>query len=272
MSTAVASGCCGSGSGWGPYGTSQRSVRSSVTRCSRRSRSCAHGDGPRGQLEEGEHLGHRGDDLGDGGGLVVRGLGVGDRPGVEEGDPAAQYGAVVTVPGAQAPAGARDVAVHLDEAGEPGGVPVVADLIRGQPQFGGGPFGGRVGQGAPAVGRRRRRGRAAGRGRPSGRRGPRRPAPERAILASSAGAGVPSGGRGAGRRERRWFIARGAAARGRGRTSRSLESRGIRDVTGAVFRLTVRKPKRNVTGGHRAGQGRGFGRGLRGAFKPVVQA
>ncbi len=70
--------------------------------------------------------------------------------------------------------------------------------------------------------------------------------PARAILASSDRAGVPSGGRGAARRGRRWVIACGAAARGRGRTSRSLESRGIRDVTGAVFRLTVRKPKRNA--------------------------
>ena len=51
----------------------------------------------------------------------------------------------------------------------------------------------------------------------------------------------------------------GAAARGRGRTSRSLESRGIRDVTGAVFPLTARKPKRNVT----AGDGRCRRRGRR---------
>lgn len=59
-----------------------------------------HGDGPGGELKEGEHLGHRGDDLGDGGRLTVRGLRMGERPGVEEGDPAAQDGAVVAVPGA----------------------------------------------------------------------------------------------------------------------------------------------------------------------------
>lgn len=76
--------------------------------------------------------------------------------------------------------------------------------------------------------------------------------PRRAMRASSAGGGVPSGGRGAGRGGRAWVttpsVRTGAAARVRGRTSRSLESRGIRDVTGAVFRLTVRKPKRNRFG------------------------
>ena len=65
-----------------------------------------HRHGPGGELEEGEHLRHGRDDLGDGGGRVVDGLRVGERPGVEEGDPAAQYGAVVAVPGAQPPAGA----------------------------------------------------------------------------------------------------------------------------------------------------------------------
>lgn len=113
-----------------------------------------HGDGPGGELKEGEHLGHRGDDLGDGGRFPVRGFGVGQRPGVEEGDPAAQDGAVVAAPRAQPPAGAGAVAVHLDEAGQPGGVPVSADLNRGQPEFGGGPFGGRVGERALAVGSR----------------------------------------------------------------------------------------------------------------------
>lgn len=111
-----------------------------------------YGDGTRGQLEEGEDLRHRGDDLGDGGGLASVGAGVGDRPGVEEGDPAAQHGAVVTVPGAQPPAGARDAAVHLDEARETCGVPVRADLSRGQGQIRGGPLGGRVGECAGALG------------------------------------------------------------------------------------------------------------------------
>ncbi len=94
----------------------------------------------------------RRDDLGDGGGLVVLGFRVGERPGVEEGDPAAQYGAVVAVPGAQPPAGAGTVAVHLDEAGEAGGVPVGSDLSRCQTQVASGPFGGRVGEGGLAVG------------------------------------------------------------------------------------------------------------------------
>lgn len=112
------------------------------------------GDRAGGQLEEGEHLRHGGDDLGDGGGLVLPGFRVGERPGVEEGDPAAQYGTVVAVPGAQPPAGAGLVAVHLDEAGEAGGVPVGADLSRGQAQILGREFGGRVGEGALAVGAR----------------------------------------------------------------------------------------------------------------------
>ncbi len=50
------------------------------------------------------------------------------------------------------------------------------------------------------------------------------------------------GGRGAGL-VRRLVTALRAVARGRGRTSRSLESRGVRDVTGAVLPLTARKPK-----------------------------
>ncbi len=85
---------------------------------------------------------------------MLPGFGVRERPGVEEGDPAAQYGTVVAVPGAQPPAGAGGVAVHLDESGEAGGVPVGADLSRGQAQFPGRPFGGRVGEGALAVGAR----------------------------------------------------------------------------------------------------------------------
>lgn len=112
------------------------------------------GDGAGGQLEEGEHLRHGRDDLGHGGGLVLLGFRVGERPGVEEGDPAAQYGAVVSVPGAQPPAGAGAVAVHLDEAGEAGRVPVGADLSRSQAQVFGREFGGRVGESALAVGAR----------------------------------------------------------------------------------------------------------------------
>jgi hypothetical protein len=109
-------------------------------------------DGSCGQLEEGEDLRHRGDDLGDGGGLTPVGAGVADGPGVEEGDPAAQYGAVVAVPGAQPPAGARDAAVHLDESRETCGVPVRAGLSRGQGQVRGRPLGGRVGERALALG------------------------------------------------------------------------------------------------------------------------
>lgn len=85
---------------------------------------------------------------------MLRGLRVGEGPGVEEGDPAAQYGAVVAVPGTQPPAGPGAVAVHLDESGEAGGVPVGADLSHGQAQVPGGPFGARVGEGGLAVGGR----------------------------------------------------------------------------------------------------------------------
>ncbi|ODA72572.1 hypothetical protein APS67_003198 [Streptomyces sp. AVP053U2] len=98
------------------------------------------------QLEEGEHLRHGRDDLAHGGGLMALGLRVGERPGVEQSDPATQHGAVVAVPGAQPPAGTGGVAVHLDQAGEPGRVPVGADLSRGQAQLVGRPFGGRVGE------------------------------------------------------------------------------------------------------------------------------
>ncbi len=111
-----------------------------------------HGDRAGGQLEEGQHLRHGRHDLGDGGGLVVLGFGAGEGPGVAEGDPAAQHGAVVAVPGAQPPAGSCAVAVHLDEAGQPGGVPVGPDLIGGQAEGLGGAAGGRVGQGGLAVG------------------------------------------------------------------------------------------------------------------------
>ncbi|BFO20402.1 hypothetical protein SHKM778_67900 [Streptomyces sp. KM77-8] len=105
-----------------------------------------------GELEEGEDLRHGRDDLGDGRRLVLLGFRVGQRPGVAEGDPAAQHGAVVAVPGAQPPAGAGAVAVHLDETGQAGGVPVGADLSGGQPQGECRPFGGRVGEGGLAVG------------------------------------------------------------------------------------------------------------------------
>lgn len=126
------------------------------------------GDGPGGQLEEGEHLGHGRDDLGDGGGLLVPGFGGGQRPGVEQGDPAAQHGAVVAVPGAQPPAGAGAVAVHLDQTGEAGGVPVGPDPVGGQTEVAGGAFGGRVGQGGLAVGGRRLAAGAERRVRPAG--------------------------------------------------------------------------------------------------------
>lgn len=80
------------------------------------------------------------------------GFGQGERPGVEEGDPAAQHGAVVPVPGAQPPAGARAVAVHLDQSGQACGVPVGADLLGGEPEVGGRAVGGGGGEGGLAVG------------------------------------------------------------------------------------------------------------------------
>lgn len=99
-----------------------------------------YGHGARRELEEGEHLGDGFDDLGDRGRGDVVGGGVDERPGVEEGDPAAQDGGVVPVPGAQAPAGACGGAVEFDEPGEPGAVPARAHLVRSQLQGGGGPF------------------------------------------------------------------------------------------------------------------------------------
>lgn len=100
------------------------------------------GDGHRagGQLEQGEELGHRLDDLGDGRGGDVGGGGVDQGPGVEEGDPAAQYGGVVAVPGPQPPAGPGVAAVHLDQARQPGAVPADPDLAVRQAQFPGGAF------------------------------------------------------------------------------------------------------------------------------------
>lgn len=107
------------------------------------------GDGHRaGQLEEGEELGHRLDDLGDGRGGDVGGGGVDEGPRVEEGDPAAQYGGVVAVPGAQPPAGPGVAAVDLDEAGEPGPVPADPDLAVRQFQLRRGAFDVGGGQGA----------------------------------------------------------------------------------------------------------------------------
>lgn len=78
------------------------------------------GDGARRELEQREDLGHGLDGLGDGGGLDARGRGVGERPGVEEGDPAAEHRGVVPVPGAQPPAGPGGVAVEFDQAGRGG--------------------------------------------------------------------------------------------------------------------------------------------------------
>lgn len=106
------------------------------------------GHGTGGELEQGEQLGHGLDHLGDGRGGDVGGGRVDQRPGVEEGDPAAQHGGVVPVPGAQAPARAGVPAVHLDQPGEPGAVPADPDLARCQAQLGGGAFGFGGGQGA----------------------------------------------------------------------------------------------------------------------------
>ena len=229
------------------------------------------GDGSGGQLEEGEHLRHGRDDLGDGRGLVLRGLGVSERPGVEQGDPAAQYGAVVAVPGTQPPAGAGAVAVHLDEAGETGGVPVGADLSRGQAQVARRPVRRSPRRGWPCrrLSRCRRPGR--GRRRPSGRRGPRRPGRSAPFWPAPRAPVCPPEGGARGGASAAGSQLEGAAARGRGRTSRSLESRGIRDVTGAVFRLTVGKPKRNVTGGDGTGQRTGAGERLGTENRPVVR-
>ncbi|GAA3490202.1 hypothetical protein GCM10018987_42850 [Streptomyces cremeus] len=103
-------------------------------------------DGSGGELEEGEHLGDGLDDFRDGGGRDVLRCGVDDRPGVEEGDPAAQHGGVVAVPGAQPPAGAGVGAVDLDEAREARPVPAGPHLSLGQAQCLGGAFGGGVGE------------------------------------------------------------------------------------------------------------------------------
>ncbi|CAM5681001.1 hypothetical protein SALBM217S_07430 [Streptomyces griseoloalbus] len=199
-----------------------------------------------GELEQREHLRDGLDDLGDG----ARGDSLGRRvhqgPGVEEGDPAAQDGGVVAVPGVQPPAGAGGVAVQLDESGEPGAVPAGPDLAGCQVQCGRGPFLGGAGSRACTECR-------VGAVLDGGPRAIRTASARtcRAWRASSARGGVPSGGLGAGR-VRRVVTARRAVASARGRTSRSLELRangssGFRDVTGAVFPLTARKPNRNRT-------------------------
>lgn len=109
-----------------------------------------HGDRAGRELEEGEHLGHGLDGLGDRGGLDVPWGGVDERPGVEERHPAAEHGGVVAVPGAQPPAGPCGVAVQFHESGEAGPVPAGAHLGRGQLQRRRGPFEGLGGQGRGA--------------------------------------------------------------------------------------------------------------------------
>ena len=111
-----------------------------------------------------------------------------ERPGVEQGDPAAQHGGVVAVPGAQPPAGARAVAVHLDESGEAGGVPVRADLAHAEAEVLGGAARGGVGEGALAV---------AGAHGAAGAQGGVGPAgdPDRAGQALAGGAGEFGRGR-----------------------------------------------------------------------------
>ncbi len=106
-------------------------------------------------------------DLGGDRGVGARGLGSGEGPGVEEGDPAAQHGAVVAVPGLQPPAGAGGVAVQLQEPGEAGTVPVGAHPVRGEPQVGGGPLDGRGTQATGRAGPQRGAAGALG-GRPAG--------------------------------------------------------------------------------------------------------
>lgn len=207
------------------------------------------GDGhrARGQLEQGEQLGHGLDDLGHGLGSDVGGSRVDQRPGVEEGNPAAQHGGVVAVPGAQPPAGAGVASVHLDQAGEAGSVPADADLAVRQSQLVGGAFDvgrgqGARGGGAAPVHRAEVAFRPAGQAYGVRQRGP---GPVREV---GGGRGARRG-RGAGR-VRRSVTALRAAATERGETSRSLESRancssGFRDVTEAVSPVTGRKPKRN---------------------------
>ncbi|GAA2564710.1 hypothetical protein GCM10010295_63480 [Streptomyces intermedius] len=118
-------------------------------------------DGAVRELEQGQQLRDGFDHLGPRGGGQLVGARVDQRPGVEERHPAAQHGGVVPVPGAQAPAGAGHTAVHLDETGEAGGVPVGADFGRGQPQLIRGAGGGRLGERALPVGGCGRLGRGA---------------------------------------------------------------------------------------------------------------
>lgn len=204
-----------------------------------------HGSG--GELEQRQELGHRLDHLGDGRGGDVGGGRVDERPGVEEGDPAAQHGRVVAVPGAQPPAGPGVAAVHLDEAGEPGAVPADPDLAVRQPQFRGGPF-------DVGGGQRARRGGSAAVAGSEVQLGPA----GQPYGVGEGGAGpVRQVRRGGGARRRagavrvrRSVTALRAVATERGETSRSLESRancssGFRDVTEAVSPVTGRKPKRN---------------------------
>ncbi len=207
-----------------------------------------YGDGARGELEEGEHLGHGLDGLGDRSGLDALGCGVDERPGVEERDPAAQHGGVVPVPGAQPPAGAGGVAVQFDEAGQPGPVPARTDLGRGELQGRRGPFEGLGGERCGATG-------GGGAGGPVGDAhgvGEHRPGlagqfgAGRGALGGPGGRpGAPGGHRLAGGGEgSRADKSQPGVARGTGRHRSSLASVGPKAQTEGVSPVSARSPGR----------------------------
>ena len=217
--------------------------RSSVTRCGSRSSRAGRGrarrraGGGTAPAARPRRLRRRGR------GRRPSGRGVGQRPGVEEGDPAAQHGAVVAVPGAQPPAGARGVAVQLDQAGEAGAVPVARAPGRGQLQGGGGPFGGRVGESgargpsaaSPSRGRGSATRRPSGRAYGVGEDGPRLAGELRGAVCPPAGGargGRAGSSRLAGRRPgSRGDEAEPGVARGTGRHGGSLPVDGPKTQT-----------------------------------------
>src|SRR5690606_6936129 len=155
-------------------------------------------------------------------------------------DPAAQDGAVVAVPGAQPPAGAGRVAVHLDQTGQACGVPVGTDLSGGQAQVPGGTFGARVGEGGLAVG---------GGAVPAGAEGGVGPAGD-AGRGGQTGAGQSGQRRGRGRALRgawrgaaRALPADGGGGGGQGSRADESEPGVARDTGRHGCRLAVDGPK-----------------------------
>ena len=254
----VGPGCSAPARACGPYGISQRSVRSSVTRWSSRSSSAA-GDGPGGELQEGEQLRHGLDDLGDGGGLAVVGAGWASDQASKS---ATQPRSTALSSRSQARSRQPGRAVSPCTSTRPASrarSQSCADLSRGQAQVGGGPFGGRVGEGALAVGARAVAAGAAGRRRPSGRRGRRRRGrrgPAGQFRGRRCALGRP-GGRSA-------ALGRcGHRSRGGGQRSRADESEpGVARGTGRHGgSLPVDGPKTQTechSGGDRGGQRTGF--------------